>query len=241
MDMAKFIVPRSDQLNSDDLLVEPRTVRITRVTGTGNTDQPVAVHFEGDAGKPYKPCRSMRRVLVAAWGADASQYAGRSMTLYRDPKVVYGGMEVGGIRISHLSHIDKPLALALTVTRSKRAPYRVLPLETTVERGSGQSGPMVAPAVHVGAELGLPPLPEDKTPPERLLAPDGVLLPPDQAGLKSWSAAWRDQLGRIDLDPTDVLRDLTTAASGAAALFGDKPKTVAWIEGFVAEMRATWA
>ena len=34
-----------------------------------------------------------------------------------------------------------------------------------------------------------------------------------------------------------MLRDLTAAASDAAALFGDKPKTVAWIEAFVAEMR----
>ncbi len=67
-------------------------------------------------------------ILVAAWGADASGYAGRRMTLFRDPAVRFGGQDVGGIRVSHLSHIDKRLQLALTVTRGKRAPYIVEPM-----------------------------------------------------------------------------------------------------------------
>lgn len=125
MDMAAFVIPKSDQLNADDLIAGPRTIRIERVSGTGNPDQPVSVHFEGDGGKPYKPCKSMRRVMIAAWGADASQYVGRSMRLYRDPKVAFGGMEVGGIRISHMTHIERDLTLALTVTKAKRTPYRV--------------------------------------------------------------------------------------------------------------------
>ena len=125
MDMSAFVVPKSDQMNSDDLISGPMTVTITKVGGTGNADQPVAVHFEGDNGKPFKPCKSMRRVMIAAWGADASQYAGRSMTLYRDPKVAFGGMEVGGIRISHMTHIERDLAMALTVTKAKRAPFVV--------------------------------------------------------------------------------------------------------------------
>ncbi len=131
MDMSAFVIPKSDQLNADDLIAGPRTIRIARVSGTGNVDQPVAVHFEGDGGKPFKPCKSMRRVMITAWGADAAQYAGRSMTLYRDPKVAFGGMEVGGIRISHMSHIEKRLDMALTVTKAKRAPYRVEPLAET--------------------------------------------------------------------------------------------------------------
>jgi hypothetical protein len=50
----------------------------------------------------------MRRVLVAMWGAEASAYVGRSLTLFRDPDVKFGGMETGGIRISHATHIDAP-------------------------------------------------------------------------------------------------------------------------------------
>ena len=125
MDIAATVIPKSDQLNADDLIAGPRTIRIQRVSGTGNPDQPVNVHFEGDGGRPYKPCKSMLRVMIAAWGGDASQYVGRSLRLYRDPKVAFGGMEVGGIRISHMTHIERELTLALTVTKAKRAPYRV--------------------------------------------------------------------------------------------------------------------
>jgi len=127
MDLTPTLAPKSNQINADDLIAGPRTITITRVTA-GNAEQPVAVYFDGDNGKPWYPCKSMRRVLVAAWGADASQYIGRRVTLCRDPEVMYGGIKVGGIRISHLSDLDGPLSIALTITRQKRAPYRVQPL-----------------------------------------------------------------------------------------------------------------
>lgn len=127
MDLTDTIIPRSDQLNAEDLLTGPRTVTITEVK-RGNAEQPVAVHLDGLPGRPYYPCKSMRRVMVAAWGADASAYVGRRMRIYRDPAVRFGGLDVGGIRIEALSHIDKPMTLALTVTRGKRAPYTIKPL-----------------------------------------------------------------------------------------------------------------
>lgn len=129
VDMRPTIAPKSDQINADDLIGGPRTIKITRVTGNeGNAEQPVNVFFEDDGGKPYRPCKSMRRVMVKIWGADASKYAGKSMTIYRDPKVKWGGMEVGGIRISHMEGLDKPEVMALTETRAKRQPYTVKPL-----------------------------------------------------------------------------------------------------------------
>jgi hypothetical protein len=127
MDITATLEAKSNQLNTDDLIAGPKTITITSVKA-GNNEQPVAVHFDGDQGKPWYPCKSMRRVLVAAWGADASQYVGRRVTLFRDPSVTYGGIQVGGIRISHLSGLGSPLSIALTVTRQKRAPYRVQPL-----------------------------------------------------------------------------------------------------------------
>lgn len=126
--LANTIAPKSDQLNADDLITGPLTVRITKVVGRGGNDQPIAIHYDGDGGKPYLPCKSMRRLLVYVWGVDGAQYVGRSMTLYRDPHVKYGGIEVGGIRISHMSDIDDDVTLALTATRSSRKPYTVKPL-----------------------------------------------------------------------------------------------------------------
>lgn len=127
--MTQAIVPKSDQLNSDDLIAGPITIKVTEVTIRGGQEQPVSIHYEGDNGKPYKSCKSMNRVLVAAWGADAKEYTGRSMTLYRDPSVKWAGMEVGGIRISHLSHINAPMVMALTATKGSRKPFTVHPLK----------------------------------------------------------------------------------------------------------------
>jgi hypothetical protein len=127
MDITATLEAKSSQLNSDDLIAGPRTITVTKVSA-GSVEQPVAIAFEGDNNKPWYPCKSMRRVLVAAWGADAEQYIGRRVTLFRDPSVTYGAIQVGGIRVSHLSHLDGPLSIALTVTRQKRTPYRVQPL-----------------------------------------------------------------------------------------------------------------
>lgn len=127
MDITATLEAKSSQLNCDDLIAGPRTITVTKVSA-GSVEQPVAIAFEGDNNKPWYPCKSMRRVLVAAWGADSSQYIGRRVTLFRDPAVTYGGIQVGGIRVSHLSHLDGPLTIALTVTRQKRTPYRVQPL-----------------------------------------------------------------------------------------------------------------
>lgn len=147
-DMSKVIVPKSDQINTDDLISGPLTITITGVDIRPGTEQPVSIYFEGDNGKPWRPCKSMSRVLVAAWGADAKQYVGRSVTLYRDPKVKWGGMEVGGIRVSHLSHIDRDMVMALTATKGKRAPHTVKPLKQ--QRNSSANQPSEAPSPEAG-------------------------------------------------------------------------------------------
>lgn len=127
MDLTDSIAPKSDQINAEDLLSGPRTFTIEKVTA-GSSEQPVNVHLREFPGRPYRPSKSMRRVMVAAWGPEASAYAGQRLTLYRDPEVKFGGEKVGGIKISHMSGVDKRLSLALTVTRGKRAPHIVEPL-----------------------------------------------------------------------------------------------------------------
>ena len=128
IDISQTVAPKSDQLNADDLIGGPRTIRVTRVSKMSEPDQPIAIYFEGDNGKPYKPGKSMRRVLLRVWGSDGVAYAGRRMTLYRDDAVQFGGVAVGGIRISHMSGIPSALTMALTVTKARRVPYTVKPL-----------------------------------------------------------------------------------------------------------------
>lgn len=127
MNINETIAPNSDQLNAEDMLAGAITVTITGVE-KGTPDQPVNILLAEFPDRAYRPCKSMRRVLVAAWGSDASAYIGRRITLFNDPTVKWGGAAVGGVRISHLSDINARLTLSLTTTRGKRAPFVVEPL-----------------------------------------------------------------------------------------------------------------
>ena len=126
-DLRGTIKPKSDQLNADDLIGGPVTIRITAVS-VAEGEQPVSISFDGDGGKPFKPGKSMRRVLVNLWGPDGEAYVGRSLIIFRDEQVVFGGVEVGGIRISHMSHLQRETTMALTATKAKRKPFTVRPL-----------------------------------------------------------------------------------------------------------------
>jgi len=134
MDISKTIEPKSDQLNADDLISGAKTIKIRDVKATDSDAQPVSIYFEGDNNKPYKPSKGMRRVLVALWGANAKKYIGRSLMLYRDEKVKFGGIEVGGIRISHASHIKEPTRVLETVSRGKRRPITIDVLKTAKKK-----------------------------------------------------------------------------------------------------------
>lgn len=131
MDIGDTIAPRADQQNYEDYIAGPRTVTISDVKIIGDPKQPVHLMLAEYPGRPYKPNLTMRRLLVAAWGADSKAYVGRQMTLYGDASVEYGGAAVGGIKISHLSNLDGPVTAKLMVRRGKpREDFTVLPLST---------------------------------------------------------------------------------------------------------------
>lgn len=121
------IEANSDQINAEDFLAGPQTVTVTGKRH-GNTEQPVWFDIAEYPGRTYRPGKTMRRLMVAAWGPNPADYTGRRMTLYNDPEVRFGKSAVGGIRISHMSHIDGPVTATLMVSRGKRAPFTVQPL-----------------------------------------------------------------------------------------------------------------
>ena len=124
--IAKSIVPKSDQLNAEDLLSGPITITVTDVK-QGTAEQPIAILIDGGR-QPYKPCKTMRKVLVYCWSDQAANWIGKRMTLYADPDVMWAGVKVGGIRISHLSGIESQVMLMLSETKGKRKPITVKPL-----------------------------------------------------------------------------------------------------------------
>jgi len=136
MDMTASIEPKSDQLDAVDLLAGPRTFTIASI-GAGTSEQPVNIGL-AEFPRVWRPSKSMRRVLVAAWGADGSAYVGKRLTLYCDPTVMFGGIAVGGTRISEMSGISKALPVSLLIKRGQSSVFTVKPL--------ADAAPTVAPA-----------------------------------------------------------------------------------------------
>lgn len=140
MDMTQSIEPRSDQWNADDLIAGPVTVTISEVI-EGKAEHPFDFKLVETPGRAYRPSKTCRRIIVAAWGSDTKAYAGRRLTLYREASIMFGGQRVGGIRVSAMSDIDGPVTVQAQTTRGKRETFIVKPLATA---GAGSGGP--APA-----------------------------------------------------------------------------------------------
>lgn len=126
LDMTESLAPKSDQLDAVDLVGGPRTFTIERVT-KNNPEQPFNFHLAGFP-RVWRPGKSMRRVIAAAWGSKAAAYVGQRVTLFCDPTVQFGGDAVGGTRISHMSGIDKPLKVPLLIKKGRSAIFTVQPL-----------------------------------------------------------------------------------------------------------------
>ena len=118
--------PRSDQWNADDFLSGPRTFTIAGAK-EGAAEQKYDIQLAGEA-RAWRPPLTMIRVLLKAWGDESDAWVGRRVTLFQDPTVKFGREVLGGIRISHLSHIDGTLNVKVTTTRGKRETVTVEPL-----------------------------------------------------------------------------------------------------------------
>lgn len=127
MDISDTLAPNSDQLDAVDLLGSPpRIFTITDVT-QGSREQPVNIHL-AEFPRVWRPGKTMRRVLAGCWGKQADLWIGRRVELYCDETVMYGGKPVGGVRISRLSHIDKPRSVPIIVRQGQGGSWPVEPL-----------------------------------------------------------------------------------------------------------------
>lgn len=125
------IKPKSDQLNADDLIGNDLTITITKITVAEGGEQRVAIYFaEGEGNKkPWKPCKGMTRVLVAAWGSDLAKWKGQRVKLFRDETVLWAGAAVGGIRIRALSGIASDKTFVVTQSKKSKVPMKVQRLD----------------------------------------------------------------------------------------------------------------
>ena len=147
------ILAKSDQLNADDIIGTGITITVTAVKRGDSAEQPVVIHYQGDNGRPYKPCKTMRRVLIAGWGENGAAWIGRSMTLYNEPSVKFGGVAVGGIRISHMTDIGNGLRLTPNASKGKKQEVIIKPLKAQAPSKpaiSDDQWPQVLAAVESG-------------------------------------------------------------------------------------------
>lgn len=129
-DISSALIAKSDQLNADDLIGGPIIIEITKVTNLGKgKDQPIIINYVGDAGHPYKPCKGMGRVMSLIWETtEGTKWLGRKVQIFRNPEVIFAGEKLGGIQISHMSHITEPKTVMITKTRGHKVQFTVQPL-----------------------------------------------------------------------------------------------------------------
>jgi len=134
IDVSDACIAKSDQLNAADLLGCPVIVEICSVrSSTGQADkekQPYEVVISGGL-KPWRPCKTMLRLLSFLWGRDASRWVGHWVRLWDDEAVTFGKASTGGIRISG-ADIPEQVTVTLPTGRQKYTTFIIDPIQPQV-------------------------------------------------------------------------------------------------------------
>ena len=126
IDVTDDWAPASEQMDAIDLPT-PRVFTVASVTKNSDKGRPVNVYF-AEFDRPWRPGKSMGRVVRQCWGPKTSAWIGRRIELFCDPEVTYGKDKVGGIRISRLGRIDGPQRVLLLISQGRSSVYNVQPL-----------------------------------------------------------------------------------------------------------------
>tara|TARA_R110000764_G_scaffold10764_1_gene32826 strand:+ start:1000 stop:1425 length:426 start_codon:yes stop_codon:yes gene_type:complete len=130
LDLSGTIKAKSDQLNADDFISGDKLVQVEGVNLTKDPQQPVQIYYYGCEGKPFKPCLTVRRILIKLWGIDGSQWTNKWMNLYVDQTVSFGKQKnIGGIRVNAVSHIPSAATISLSIRRGVKQHFVVQPIQ----------------------------------------------------------------------------------------------------------------
>jgi hypothetical protein len=91
----------SQWLSKDDVTIQGTDACITRITSEqvgDDRDQKFAMHFQGNL-KPLLLNKTNTRIMVALYGADSDGWLGKTIQLYNDPTIGFGGQITGGVRV----------------------------------------------------------------------------------------------------------------------------------------------
>lgn len=130
-DVSAAIAPKSQQLDNIELRGKgPQIFTITDVDVCETLDQPLIVHL-AEFPRPWKPGKTMGRVLAECWGLDSDNWIGRRVELFADESIKFGNDTPGGTRISRVSDIDGPKSAAILLGQGRPGLYKVTPLPPT--------------------------------------------------------------------------------------------------------------
>lgn len=93
----------STYLSKDDVAI-PIILTIAEVQhvtlkGDNGDEQKVAAYFVEPDSKPFILNNTNWMVLEDAFGEDSDLWKGKSIELFKDPSVMFGGKRVGGVRV----------------------------------------------------------------------------------------------------------------------------------------------
>lgn len=129
MDISEALAADSDEMVAADLIGSPpRVFTITDVDQVAREGKRVARVRLAEFPRPWLASKGMARVMADNWGVETQNWIGRQVELYGDPDVYFGKEKTGGVRISRLSHIDKPKTTRINPRSGKNSSWTVNPL-----------------------------------------------------------------------------------------------------------------
>lgn len=132
MNIREFVKIKGDRINFEDFIMGSQDFTITKLGRKIDGGQPrLLMFFEGREETPYWVSKGMVKCLSSpdGWGnSEFSEWVGRKVRLFGEPSVMYAGKELGGVRISHISHIHAQYSTKITERRGVRIDYTIMPL-----------------------------------------------------------------------------------------------------------------
>src|SRR5688572_16870977 len=74
-------------------------VTMEEVTGDTGKEMKATIHFDGDQLKPMILNKGNATTICESFGDDSDRWIGKTIEVYTDPGVMFGGKRVGGLRV----------------------------------------------------------------------------------------------------------------------------------------------
>lgn len=99
------------KIDGDPIAVVIKHAEMEEINGDGGKESKAVLHFDRDKLKPMILNSGNWQTIEEAYGEDTDAWVGNPIEVFIDPKVMYGGKKVGGVRVRIPSSGSAPSAL----------------------------------------------------------------------------------------------------------------------------------